>query len=450
MSHSFLFNIFIRICLIVLTAFALGWSVFSGQLIILDIVLTIVLFILIRHLLRFQNRVNERINYFFEAIRNEDFSLAFPTKKNDRIIQELNRNLFRVNQYIQQIKIETHQQEQYFRALIEHVGIGIFTYNEKGFVLHANSCLKNLVGLRQFTHLKQLETIDPKLVTTLKQIHPPDQRIISFTSKQGTINLLVKANAFISNNEQLMLLSAQDINQELDEKELDSWLKLIRVLTHEIMNSIAPVTSLSDSLSRYFLKNGVPIKAEEVNESMIKNTIRGLEVISEQGKGLISFVESYRQLTRLPKPDKKIIPLKDFLEKTALLCQSNLKNANIQFSVKLSTPDMQLLADEKLIAQVLINLIKNAGEALTEVKTGEIVLQASQNENSQPEISVTDNGPGIPPELINEIFVPFFSTRDHGSGIGLSLSRQIMRLHGGSLKVQSIPNKETTFTLKFS
>ncbi len=450
MKYSFLFNIFCRIVLIAIVAFGLGWSVFADVSFIFSITFAILLIFQVSNLLRYQNQVNERINYFFEAIRNEDFSQAFPSKKNDRIIHELNKNLSKVNQYIQQIKIETHRQEQYFRALIEHVGTGILTYNEKGFVLHANSSLKRLFGMEQFTHLKQLEKIDEKLVNALKKIQQHDQKLISFTGKRGSMTLLVKASGFISQNERLTLLSVQDINQELDEKELDSWLKLIRVLTHEIMNSIAPVTSLSESLSNYYQRDGVPISAEEVNEKMIQTTIRGLEIIREQGKGLISFVESYRQLTRLPKPNKTPVPVNDLLEKIVLLRKANLPDGHIRFSVKTENPELKVLADEKLVSQVLINLVKNSEEALAESDPAEIELAAFQNRNGQIEISVRDNGPGIPQDLIDEIFVPFFTTREHGSGIGLSLSRQIMRLHGGSLKVRSTPGKETVFTLLFN
>ncbi|MCW0484480.1 sensor histidine kinase [Gaoshiqia sediminis] len=449
MRYSFLFNIFCRILLIAIVAFGLGWSVFASVSLIFSISFGVLLIFQISNLLRYQNQVNERINYFFEAIKNEDFSQAFPSKRNDKIIYELNKKLSQVNQYIQQIKIETHRQEQYFRALIEHVGTGIFTCNEKGFVLHANSSLKRLFGMEQFTHLKQLEKIDEKLVSAFKKVQQHEQKLISFTGSRGPTTLLIKASPFISQNEQLTLLSVQDINQELDEKELDSWLKLIRVLTHEIMNSIAPVTSLSESLSNYYQRDGVPISTDEVNEKMIQNTIRGLTVIREQGKGLISFVESYRQLTRLPKPNKTLIPVNDLLEKIILLRKANLPDGHIRFSVKTENSELKVLADEKLVSQVLINLVKNSEEALGEIDPAEIELTAFQNRKGQVEISVKDNGPGIPQDLIDEIFVPFFTTREHGSGIGLSLSRQIMRLHGGSLRVKSTPGKETVFTMLF-
>ncbi|MGD9556814.1 MAG: PAS domain-containing sensor histidine kinase, partial [Mangrovibacterium sp.] len=248
---------------------------------------------------------------------------------------------------------------------------------------------------------------------------------------------------------QLTLLSVQDINQELDEKELDSWLRLIRVLTHEIMNSIAPVTSLSESLSSYYMKDGKMISKEDINEKIIQNTIRGLDIIKEQGKGLIHFVELYRRFTRLPKPDKKPVGVAAMLERTVMLNQNTFGEKQIDYIISVKDPALTITADENLISQVLNNLVKNAAEALGEGEGGKIELAAGMNLKNQVEILVKDNGPGIQPEIINEIFVPFFTTRTNGNGIGLSLSRQIMRLHGGSLKVHSVPDKETVFTMVF-
>nr|MBD3623084.1 ATP-binding protein [Sunxiuqinia sp.] len=203
-------------------------------------------------------------------------------------------------------------------------------------------------------------------------------------------------------------------------------------------------------LASYFQKDGKGISPEEVNEKMIGTTIRGLEVIREQGRGLIKFVESYRKLTRLPKPDKKVIRVNDLLEKMILLNQVQNQDSSIQLEKKLQSADLEIQADEKLISQVLINLIKNSREALAETENARIVLLAGRNKNGQVEICVKDNGPGIPTDMLDEIFVPFFTTRENGSGIGLSLSRQILRLHGGSLNARSVPNKETLFCLLFN
>jgi len=449
MDKSYLLNILFRILLIMLGSFGIGASIFSGQSLLISVILSLVLIMLVINLIHYQNKINEQINYFFEAVKNEDFSLIYPAFKGDKILEKLNRNLNNVNKQIQQIKINNQQQEQYFRALLDHVGTGILTFDERGFVIHANSYVKRLLGMEQLTHLKQIEKVDIRLANMLKQIQQHEQKLVTFNGKNGQANMLIKATAFKSKDQQLMLLSIQDINQELDEKELDSWLRLIRVLTHEIMNSIAPVTSLSESLSNYYMKDGRMISKEDINEKIIQNTIRGLDIIKEQGKGLIHFVELYRKFTRLPKPEKKEVEVNQLLEKTIILNQNALNHGHVKHSIRLKGHGVKIMADENLISQVLNNLLKNAVEALADRTNGEIELAAGVNERGQAEILVKDNGPGIPPDLINEVFVPFFTTRPNGNGIGLSLSRQIMRLHGGSLKVRSVPNKETIFTMVF-
>ena len=449
MFRSSNLHIILKTALIGAWAFALAWAIFTEQHIGWVILFSTGLLFQIIKLIRFQNRATERINYFFESIRNEDFSQNFSPRDNRAIAQSLQQNMKLINDYLQKVKIESQQQEHYFRALIEQVGTGILSFNENGFVLHANQSVRKLFGMEQFTHLTQLEKVDPKLAQLIRQIQPNEQKLVQYTGKQGTTTLLIKSGAFKNQNDQLCLLSIQDINRELDEKELDSWLKLIRVLTHEIMNSIAPVTSLSESLSNYYQKDGEPITTSEVSDKLIQNTIRGLDIIKEQGKGLINFVDSYRKFTRLPKPDKKLLPVSNLLEKTALLRSVALPDSHTRITVKKPSEKLLVLADEKLISQVLINLVKNAVEALDQQEAGEIELIGRETPSGQVEIVVRDNGPGIPPELMEEIFVPFFTTRENGSGIGLSLSRQVMRLHGGSLKARSVPGKETSFTLRF-
>lgn len=449
MKLSYQTNIIIRLVIIVAAAFSAGILFFIpwGQ--IISIALLLLLLIMSINLFHYLNTVNSRINYFFEAIINEDFSLVSTSGKGDKIVEKLNRNLSEVNRKMQQIKLESMQQEQYLRALIEHIGTGILTYDDKGFVIHANSSMKGFLGLKQLTHLKQIEKVDFTLANALRQMRQHEQRLITIDGNQGKITLLIKATSFKSGEQRLTLLSVQDIGQELSEKEVDSWMKLIRVLTHEIMNAIAPVTSLSETLSSYYVKDGHPISSSEVSEKVVETTIRGLEIIKEQGKGLITFVEGYRKFTRLPKPEKAIMSVSALLEKTVVLSKSGIINSSIHLAIKQSDADLQILADDQLITQVLINLIKNAAEALDGKAGSKICLSAGSIVGGKVDISVTDNGPGIPEELLEEIFIPFFTTRAQGNGIGLSLSRQIMRLHGGSLKVRSTLGKETIFTLRF-
>ena len=398
-------------------------------------------------LIRSVNRVNERISYFFEAVKNDDFSLVFPNRKDDRILQKLNENMAAVNRQIQQIHSRNEQQEKYFHALIESVKIGILTFDERGFVVDVNHAFLKCTGLDQFTHLSQLKRLDRHLYEGIHQLSTQGSRLITFSGPSGKTSISVRSSVFRQKNQLLRLLTVQEINQELDEKELDSWMRLIRVLTHEIMNSIAPVTSLADTLSNFFSKDGRPVSVTEIDERTIASTIRGLEVIREQGRGLIHFVELYRKFTRLPKPEKEVVDLRKMIDRIILLNQAILKEQKIILDLQINDDATTATIDEKLVSQVLINLLKNGVEALRDTFAPRISIGV-QNKSGRIAIVVQNNGPEIPAEIMDEIFVPFFTTRENGNGIGLSLSRQIMRLHGGSLKVVSDPIK-TVFTLLF-
>jgi two-component system, NtrC family, nitrogen regulation sensor histidine kinase NtrY len=448
-SRNLYFQILIRVLLIVFPAIAAGWMIASGQQVVLVFLCIFMIIIVVINLVHYLNSTNRKISYFLDSVQSEDSTLSFPVNITTKPIREIYQGIEKVNKQIQQLKIESSQQEQYFQTLLEHVGTGIVTFNTKGLVHHANSAAKKMLGVNILTHLNQLEKVDRNLFQAIRNIKPFDQKLVSVLSESGSIQLSIKATAFKTKDDELILLAIQDIKNELDEKELESWMKLIRVLMHEIMNSIAPITSLSESLCQFFMINGRPALPEEVTETTIQSTLRGLSVIKEQGNGLMLFVESYRKLTRLPKPDRKIFRVEELTSRIKVLYTSLENSARIKLTITVNPREMELLADENLISQVLINLIKNALQANEKNLEGKIQVIAGINSAHRPEIRVVDNGPGIPDEILEQIFVPFFTTRENGSGIGLSLSRQIMRLHGGSIQVRSVPGKETVLSLIF-
>ena len=448
-SRNLYLQIVFRVVLIVLPAMAAGWLLASGQSPILVFICFFLAIGMVIKLVNYLNSTNRKISYFLDSVQNEDSMLSFPTNVSEKPIQEIYLGLNKVNKQIQQLKIEGRQQEQYFQTLLEHVATGIVTFNAKGFVLHANSSAKKMLGVDVLTHINQLERVNRNLFQAIRTIQPFEQKLVSVITERGTIQLSLKASSFKAKENELMLLSVQDIRNELDEKELDSWMKLIRVLMHEIMNSIAPITSLSESLCQFFTIDGRSARPDELTETTIGTTLRGLNVIKEQGNGLMLFVESYRKLTRLPKPDKVIFKVDDLVTRIKVLYSSLENSEKVKLIVTINPPEMELLADENQISQVLINLTKNALQANEKNPEGKIHITAAINSDHRPEIRVADNGPGIPDEILEQIFVPFFTTRENGSGIGLSLSRQIMRLHGGSLQVRSIPGKETVFCMIF-
>ena len=448
-SKSLYINIVLRVLLIVLFSAILGYSAIIDHSIRFSIICILTLVFLTVNLITYLNSTNKKIRFFFDSVRNDDSNLSFPAETRNDALNDLYKSMNKVNHQIQQLKIENRQQEQYFRTLLEHLAAGIITYNDKGFILHANSSARKLLAIDVLTHLQQIERKDQKLFETINSIKPFERKLIGISADGGEIQLSLKATSFKTNENELVILSIQDIKNELDEKEIESWMKLIRVLMHEIMNSITPITSLSESLSNIYSTGGIPVLPEQVNVKTIATTLQGLNVIKEQGKGLMSFVESYRKLTRVPEPEKKLFKVADLMSRVQILYNSldNINKTNLTISLK--KPDLEIFADQNLISQVLINLLKNALEANENNFEGKITIVSSENSGNHSEICVIDNGPGISEENLDEIFVPFFTTRQNGSGIGLSISRQIMRAHGGNLKVRSVPHKETAFCLSF-
>jgi signal transduction histidine kinase len=280
-------------------------------------------------------------------------------------------------------------------------------------------------------------------------ITPGEGRTIKLLVGSELRSLSVKVSFLNFGESHFRLYSIFDIRAELEENELDSWHKLIRVMTHEIMNSIAPITSLSNTLSKIFTRENKPLPVSEVTEKHIVNIIHGLEVIENTGKGLMHFVEDYRKLTKIPKPVFKSIQISHWLNAVFLLLKNRFDEENIEFKIVTKGSPEELIGDEKLLSQVMINILNNAADALKNTKVKKIMIAVSVGPSGKTKISVSDNGIGIAPEEIEKIFIPFYTTKEYGSGIGLDLSRKIMRLHKGTITVFSEPEKLTTFTLIF-
>lgn len=390
--------------------------------------------------------LSSRISYFFNAVENDDSSLHFTENRKIGSFKELNEGLNRINNLIKETKLKNREQEQYYSALLEKIATGIVVLNEQGHILQANTAAKSLLNYSTLTHITQLKRVDEKLYQafSLMKGENGSRQLVKLIQEDSVTQLSLQATTFSSIHGNFTLISVQDIRSELDAKELESWLKLVRVLTHEIMNSITPITSLSETLMEYYTDDSV-----EIGEDTIANTIKGLEVIKERGLGLIHFVESYRKLTKIPAPVFDCINVKSLFDKIVLLLKNDTEFNAVALDISIEPEDLSIRADEVQIAQVLINLVKNAIQAVVDVEHPKIKLVAVKRINGNCEISITDNGRGISEEIMEQIFIPFFTTKEKGSGIGLSLSRQIMRNHGGNIKVFSEPNKSTKFTLEF-
>lgn len=445
-SRNFYFQLIARIIVLTLTALGIGYATVNASYLVL-VLLILLLAGQVFSLIKFINSTNRKIAYFFDAIKNEDFTLRFPERVTIKSFKELNQSLNRVNGLIQEVHLQLQIRENYYQEILKQANIGIMTFNEKGHILFSNPTIEMLLNYSPLNHTKQLKQIDQGLYEIFEPFEPFERKLFQLTNEREQKQLALKCTSMTMDKKPLLLVVAQDIHHELDEKETDSWIKLIRVLTHEIMNTITPITSISDSILKHF-KSVESESSKTVEIEKMTSSIRGLKVIRDQGTDLMEFVQSYRSFLNVPKPDKTLLPAHKLFEKARVLTSKEADQIT-RISWSIQPNGLELFVDEKQVTQILINLVKNAAHSLEGIENGDIHVTASIDDNDRKYIEVKDNGPGIPEELIDEIFVPFFTTKDKGTGIGLSLSKQIMQRHGGSLKLHSIPHKETVFTLLF-
>ena len=384
------------------------------------------------------NQSNRQIAFFFEAIRNEDSSQKFPTQIRQKSLRHLYKSLTELNEQINQIKLQNEYLEKYFRTFIQHAATGLMAINQDNEVEIMNDKAFNYAGIPSFTPLHLIPMRNPELFGLLSAIKPGEASSYKQFNKDSQINLLIRSREIHYCGKVSKLISLQDIRNELDEKELDSWQKLIRVLTHEIMNSIAPIVSLTGTLRKFFLEEGNPVNPAAVDEETIENVIQGLDTIEERGKGLVNFVDSYRKLTRIPKPEFESFTVQEWFDQIWLLSKERMEKLGIEHELKIETRITQFTGDKKLLTQVVINILNNAIEALEDIQENrKIWVSVDFSRQNRPVIRISNNGPGIPEDVQEKIFIPFFTTKDNGSGIGLSLSRQILRLHKGYIHMES-------------
>jgi signal transduction histidine kinase len=311
-----------------------------------------------------------------------------------------------------------------------------------------NNAAKKLLKIPRLKNISDLESVSSKLVVKLFELSPGANDLVKLQQDEDLLQLSIYATGFVLRKQRLMLVAMQDIQGALDEKEMKSWQNLIRVLTHEIMNSITPIASLA-STAHALLKDERKCELPESMNETIGDVRNAVNTIEKRSKGLLTFIENYRKLTRIPKPDFKIVSVKDLFERVEHLMKDQFEAHGIEFMRQMDPLSLELTADSALIEQVLINLCKNAVEALKGIAKPKIKLKAGTDGRGNPVIKVIDNGRGIPEDVAGRIFIPFFTTRPQGSGIGLSLSRQIIRLHKGTISVTSTPAEKTVFKLRF-
>lgn len=399
-------------------------------------------------LIHYVEKTNRDTLRFLDAIRYSDFTQTFTSQGMGRSFDQLKRSFNTVMDDFRKARSEKEEHARYLQTVVQHIGIGLLVYDRQFQIQLSNNAFLKLfyqsLHGRTLRHLDDLQAVGVELVNVLKEIRSGDRRLIKMTVDDEWLQLAIRATEFRLRDTSYTLVSIQNIQTELEEREMEAWQNLIRVLTHEIMNSVTPIRSLAATVDQMLTKTLPPMPGETA-----KDLRDALQTIQNRSDGLIKFVQTYRNLTRLPVPNFRIVRVDDLLRRTENLLKERLERGRIRWRCVIEPQTLEVTADPDLIEQVLINLAINSCQALEATAQPRLEIRARTDAQGRVIIQVSDNGPGIIDEAMQKIFVPFFTTKPNGSGIGLSLSRQIMRLHRGNLTVQSRPDVETIFTLRF-
>ena len=400
-------------------------------------------------LVRYTEKITRDLTRFLESVRYADFTRRFTSDERGPVFEGLRDAFEEVTSEFRRLRAERERQVRYLEQVVQHLGVALITYQEDGTVELMNTAARRLLRTGPVRHIEALERVSDDLVRGLRTLDSGEQAMVRVEEEDRTLQLAVHVSRFQLQGEPHALASIQDLRNELEEKEMEAWQQLTSVLTHEIMNSVAPISSLASTAHRRLetTNNGDIVSRDQADD--VREAVTTIE---RRSKSLINFVDAYRSFTDIPSPEFDVIDAEDLLENVRRLLRAQIEEQALSVTTSVDPPDLTLTADPDLIDQVLINLALNAVQAVEENpdnRRGTIHLRTYVDRRSRPVIQVEDNGPGIPPDVQEKIFVPFFTTKENGSGIGLSLSRQIMRLHRGSISVRSTPDDGTVFTLRF-
>lgn len=439
-------NIALRVVLVFASVSAAAWLLVNGYYVYMIILVPIVIYQGI-DLYNFQHKAVSELDQFVESIHYRDFSRHFDVKHAPTELQPLRKGFNEINSTLKVISKEKETQYQYLQKILELVETGILSYESlTGEVMWMNESLKKMLQLPYLKSIHSLSKRDDHLYHDVIALKPGEGKIATAQVERGSFKVLISATAFQTEGRIFKLIAFQNINEAMDETESKAWQKLLGVMTHEIMNSVAPISSLADTLKNR-LEKSIPDLSNKTGA--VEDLELGIDTIKRRSEGLLKFAETYRNLNKITQPNLSKVFVRDLFESLYQLMQPTLDQKNIQLDIVLKDTGLQVDADTSLIEQVLINLLVNAIDAVKDQPEPRIVLSASAGDNKKIQLKIADNGPGMPEEILEKIFIPFFSTKKSGSGIGLSLCKQIMMLHKGNIHVQSKLQEGTAFILQF-
>jgi two-component system nitrogen regulation sensor histidine kinase NtrY len=442
---NFRFKITVRVVFLFLTSYGVVFFFYTTDYYVTAAVLLLAGILQVIGLARLMDKSNEQMSQFLQAVRYADFSQSFKRTGSGKSFDVLQNAFSEVMQDFQRIRSEKEEHYRYLQTVVHHIGVGLIAFDKHGEVELYNNAAKKLLGIPALRNINGLEKLSKELLEKIIGLKSGHRELIKIHSEDDLLQLAAFATEFQLRGRALKLISLQNIQSELEEQEMEAWQKLIRVLTHEIMNSITPISSLAKTVDQTLAE----INGQDQERPDLKDIHDAVSTIHKRSEGLLHFVDAYRKLTRIPRPDFQIILVEEVFKRVCQLVEHESKAKKIMISSTVLPANLKVMADQELIEQVLLNLIRNAFDALGAEQAPLITLSAEMDPKSRVLIKVTDNGSGIVPEAQEKIFIPFFTTKKSGSGIGLSLSRQIMRQHGGSISVISIPHVKTTFKLNF-
>lgn len=442
---SFSIRAIVRIALIIVNALVLTWIFGDMRLFFNQIILSLILILQVWELIHFINHTNREIARLFIAIKHSDFSITFNQQTLGRTFKELQDSMMGIIHSYREVKIEKEAQYQFLQMLVNQIQIGIVSLMDEKIIL-INPVAEKILGIKGVKNWKVFQQLNPSLAA---QFADDGKKLLEVKATDGTRILATEVSNILMINKQYRLITLQDINSEIEQKEVEAWHKLIRILTHEIMNSVTPIASLSETMQDMLSDKQRNQKSlADINEETIKDIRFSLNTIQKRSERLIDFIDNYRKLTRVPKPLPQPVNLKAFVSDIEILMRQEFTKESIQFQLRVENDAITLSIDPSLIEQVIINLLRNSIHAVAN-RPVKIIELKCYNDDQATIIEVSDSGCGIPEKELKEIFIPFFSTKKDGSGIGLSLSKQIMSTHNGRIRVNSKVDEGTSFYLIF-